>query len=75
MNEVRIEAALKSLGKNIPRTPEKTVDNMVKTVRALNAARDKRAAQNTPTSRADIHKDKEMSANKLPKAPSAGMSK
>ncbi|MBP3792840.1 MAG: hypothetical protein ILA24_02230 [Ruminococcus sp.] len=75
MNEVRIEAALRSLGKNTPHAPEITVDNIVKTVRALNAARGKRAAQNTPTARADIHKDKEMSANKLPKAPSAGMSK
>ena len=75
MNEVRIEAALKSLGKNTPHAPESTVDNMVKTVSALNAARNKRAAQSSPTARTEVHTDREMSASKMPKAPSAGMNK
>lgn len=73
MNEVRIEAALKSLGKNIPRTPEKTVDNMVKTVRALNAAKAKRAAQNAPAAQPAAEKAKEMTAEKQLKPPAAGM--
>ena len=42
MNEKRMEAALLGLGGQKPRIPELTIENMVKTVRALNKERVKR---------------------------------
>ncbi len=75
MNEVRLDAALRALGKSVPKAPEKTVDEMVKTVRALNAAKQKRAAVSTPAAQIQPEKNKELSGEKLPKAPTAGMKK
>lgn len=43
MNEQRIEAALKGLGSQVPKTPEMTVENMVKTVNMLGRERARRA--------------------------------
>lgn len=46
---------------------------MVKTVRALNAAKAKRAAQNAPAAQPAAEKAKEMTAEKQLKPPAAGM--
>lgn len=75
VNDYRIEAALRSLGKSVPRTPEKTVDDMVKTVRALNAEKQRRAGKTAPAAEAAAEKSKELTAVKKPKAPQAGMKK
>ncbi|SDB57561.1 hypothetical protein SAMN02910317_03004 [Ruminococcaceae bacterium FB2012] len=54
MDEKRIEAALKALGENTPRAPEKTVNDMVKTVKALNARKhpQTQAVKNEPAAEA-----------------------
>lgn len=42
MNEYRIDKALQALADNVPKAPDKLVENMVRTVSALNAERAKR---------------------------------
>lgn len=39
MNEERIENALKAMGSMVPRTPEKTLENMLAKVRELGKSR------------------------------------
>ena len=39
MNEERIENALKAMGSMVPRTPEKTLENMLAKVRELSKSR------------------------------------
>ena len=48
MNEVRIEAALRAMGQMMPRAPEKTVENMIGRIRALDAKKQKLAGKNSP---------------------------
>ena len=45
MNEARIEAALEALGKQTPKLPEKSLSDMVKTVRLLSKERSKRTGK------------------------------
>ena len=45
MNEARIEAALEELGKQTPKLPEKSLSDMVKTVRLLSKERTKRTGE------------------------------
>ncbi|SDB56762.1 hypothetical protein SAMN02910317_02961 [Ruminococcaceae bacterium FB2012] len=69
MNDYNIETALKALGRCTPKAPEETVEAMVKTVRALNAEKARRAAAAGKTSAAD--KQKELTPRAELKAPGA----
>lgn len=53
MNEYNLETALKALGRCTPKAPEESVEAMVKTVRALNAERARRAAAAGKTAAAE----------------------
>ncbi len=44
MNDYRLEAALKGLGRCTPKAPEASVEAMIKTVRALNNEKSRRMA-------------------------------
>lgn len=59
MNDERIEAALQELGKHTPRAPEKTVDDMVKTVDLLERKRQQLAAKNAPAAEAEKTRERE----------------
>ena len=59
MNEVRIEAALRAMGQMTPHAPEKTVENMISKIRALDAKKQKLADKSEPSLSA---RQKEISA-------------
>ncbi len=48
MTEDRIDKALKALGKAVPKAPEKAVEAMVKTVKALNKSKQQRKGISAP---------------------------
>ena len=48
MNEKQIEAALAALSEQMPRAPEKSIEDMVRTVNLLNKERQHRIGETSP---------------------------
>ena len=59
MEEQRIERALHALARAVPRTPEKTVRDMARTVRALEQERNRRAGK-TAEPEKTVQRNREM---------------
>ena len=63
MNDYRLEAALKGLGRCTPKAPEASVEAMIKTVRALNNEKSRRmaaAGMSAPEAAKKADKEKEL---------------